>query len=149
MWLAPANGAAPRCRKPPEQNVSSRVLIVFVCAAIVFTANCSRSGQSPDLIKVEHEISPEPARIGATTITFKLAETGGKRITGAKIAVEADMSHAGMSPIFADALEEAPGRYQAIVTFPMAGDWILLLHITLPGGKKLEPQIEVRGVRPN
>jgi hypothetical protein len=95
------------------------------------------------------EISPAPARVGVATITFKLADAGGKPITGARIAVEADMSHAGMSPVFADAKEEQPGRYQTHLQFQMAGDWVVLLHITLPGGKKLERQIEVNGVRPN
>jgi hypothetical protein len=33
--------------------------------------------------------------------------------------------------------------------FQMAGDWVILLHVTLPGGKKLEQQIDVRDVRPN
>ncbi len=110
---------------------------------------CSRRSESPDLITIEHQISPEPARVGVATITFKLADAGGKPITSAKVAVEADMSHAGMTPVFADAMEAQPGRYQASVKFQMAGDWILLLHVTLPGGKKLERQIEVRGVRPN
>jgi hypothetical protein len=59
------------------------------------------------------------------------------------------MSHAGMSPLFAEAKEEQPGRYQARLNFQMAGDWIILLRVTLPGGRKLERQIEVRGVRPN
>lgn len=111
--------------------------------------NCSRRSALPDSITIAHEISPEPARVGAATITFKLADAGGKPITHAKIAVEADMTHAGMSPVFADAVEAQPGRYQAALNFQMAGDWILLLHITLPGGTKLERQIEVRGVRPN
>jgi hypothetical protein len=31
----------------------------------------------------------------------------------------------------------------------MAGDWVILLHVTLPDGKKLERQFDVRGVRPN
>lgn len=112
-------------------------------------AGCLRRSESPDLVKVEHEISPEPARVGVATITFKLAGKADKPITGAKIAVEADMSHAGMSPVFADAVEKQPGRYQASVKFEMAGDWILLLHITLANGKKLERQIDIRGVRPN
>jgi hypothetical protein len=59
------------------------------------------------------------------------------------------MSHAGMSPLFAEAKETEPGRYQARVQFQMAGDWVLLLDVTLPGGKKLERQIDVRGVRPD
>jgi len=53
-----------------------------------------------------------------------------------------------MSPIFAEAQETVPGRYQAHLDFQMAGDWVILLHVTLPGGKKLERQIDVRGVRP-
>ena len=112
-------------------------------------AGCSRPVESPDLVTFEHEISPAPARVGVATITFKLADAGGKPITGARIAVEADMSHPGMSPVFAEVKEEQPGRYQAHLQFQMAGDWLILLHVTLPGGKKLERQIEVSGVRPN
>jgi len=59
------------------------------------------------------------------------------------------MSHAGMSPLFAEAKEANPGRYVAYLEFPMAGDWVILLHVMLPGGKRLERQIDVRGVRPN
>jgi hypothetical protein len=121
----------------------------LVCAATLLVASCSRPVESPDLVTIEHEISPEPARVGVATITFKLADAGGKPITGARMAVEADMSHAGMSPIFAETKEEEPGRYQTHLKFQMAGDWIILLHVTLPGGKKLERQIEVSGVRPN
>jgi hypothetical protein len=30
----------------------------------------------------------------------------------------------------------------------MAGDWIVLLRITLPNGQKLDRQIDVKGVLP-
>ena len=46
------------------------------------------------------------------------------------------MSHAGMSPLFAEAKETEPGRYEAHLEFQMAGDWVILLHVTLPDGKK-------------
>ena len=49
-------------------------------------------------VAIEHEISPQPARVGPATVTLKLADAAGKPITGAHIAIEADMSHAGMSP---------------------------------------------------
>jgi hypothetical protein len=58
------------------------------------------------------------------------------------------MSHPGMSPLFAEAKEGERGRYQAHLEFQMAGDWVILLHVTLPDGKKLERQIDVRGVQP-
>jgi YtkA-like len=81
-------------------------------------------------------------------VTLRFADSAAKPITGAHIAIEADMSHPGMRPLFAEAKETEPGRYQAHLEFPMAGDWVILLHVTLPGGKKLERQIDVRGVRP-
>jgi len=59
------------------------------------------------------------------------------------------MSHAGMNALFAEAKETEPGRYQAHVQFQMAGDWVILLHVTLPSGERLERQIDVKGVRPN
>jgi len=109
---------------------------------------CSRPAKSPPVVEIEHAISPQPARVGAATVTLKLADATGKPIIGAHIAVEADMSHAGMSPLCAEAKEAEPGRYQAHLHFQMAGDWVILLHVTLPDGKKLERQIHVRGVRP-
>jgi len=57
------------------------------------------------------------------------------------------MSHAGMSPVFSEAKEIEPGRYQAQVEFSMAGDWIVSVHLTLSDGQKLERQFEIKGVR--
>jgi hypothetical protein len=124
-------------------------LAVLVCMAIPPIASCSRPVGSSTFVAIEHQVSPEPARIGPATITLKLADSAARPITGAHIAIEADMSHAGMSPSFAEAKETDPGRYEVRLEFPMAGDWVILLHITLPDGKKLERQFDVRGVRPN
>jgi len=115
----------------------------------LFVPGCSRAVDSSPTFKIEHEISPEPARVGPVTVTLRLADAAAKPITGARIALEADMSHPGMSPVFGAAKEVAPGQYQAQVTFGMAGDWVILLHAMLPDGKKLERQFDVRDVRPN
>jgi hypothetical protein len=63
--------------------------------------------------------------------------------------VEADMSHPGMSPVFAEAKETAPGSYRTTVDFNMGGDWVVLLHIKLADGRKIERQVDVKGVQPN
>jgi hypothetical protein len=112
-------------------------------------AGCSRPVASTVLAAIAHEISPAPARVGPATVALKLADATGSPITGAHIALEADMTHAGMTPVLAEAEEAESGRYVAHLEFPMAGDWVILLHVTLPDGKKLERQIDVRGVRPN
>ncbi|MGD0757477.1 MAG: FixH family protein [Candidatus Sulfotelmatobacter sp.] len=127
----------------------ARSLAVFACAAALLIASCSRPVGSSAFVAIEHEISPEPARVGPATVSLRLADSAAKPITGARIAIEADMSHPGMSPRFAEAKETDHGRYEFQLEFPMAGDWVILLHVTLPDGKKLERQFDVRGVRPN
>jgi membrane fusion protein, copper/silver efflux system len=98
---------------------------------------------------VEHAISPEPPQVGAATVTLRLADAGAKPVSGARITLEADMSHAGMAPVFEEAKETEPGQYQAQLRFAMAGDWVILLHVQLQGGQRLERQFNVDGVRPN
>jgi hypothetical protein len=112
-------------------------------------AGCSRPAGPTPFVEIDHEISPSPPHVGPAAVTLKLADAAGKPIAGAHISVEADMSHAGMSPVFADAKEGEPGHYRAELEFQMAGDWVILLHVALPDGRKLERQIDVRGVRPN
>lgn len=58
------------------------------------------------------------------------------------------MSHAGMTPVFADAKEIEPGRYQALMELSMAGDWFVVVHINLADGRKLDQQFEIKGVGP-
>ena len=60
--------------------------------------------------------------------------------------LEGNMSHAGMSPVFAEATEIAPGHYRAIIQLSMAGDWIVQVHLSLPDGLKLDRQFEIKGV---
>jgi hypothetical protein len=127
----------------------ARWLAGLVCAVTLLIASCSRSVESSALVTIQHEISPEPARVGPAMVTLRFTDATGKPITGAHIAVEANMSHAGMSPLFSEAKEAELGRYQAHLEFQMAGDWVILLDVTLPEGKKLERQIDVRDVRPN
>jgi hypothetical protein len=124
-------------------------LTEIVCASTLLITGCSRPAKSPPVVEIEHAISPQPARVGPATVTLRLADGAGKMITGAHIAIEADMSHPGMSPFFAEAKETEPGRYEAHLQFQMGGDWVILLHVTLPDRTKLERQIDVRGVRPN
>jgi hypothetical protein len=78
-----------------------------------------------------------------------VTDRDGKPVSGARIELEADMSHPGMAPVLEETKETNAGEYQADVRFGMAGDWIVLLHVRLPGGQTLEHQFNVSGVRPN
>jgi hypothetical protein len=140
---------APFDRAPLQKQWRLVFAIACFAAAAVGSTACSRSSGSSPAVTVEHEISPQPARVGPITITLRLTDAAAKRITGASVALEADMSHPGMSPVFGEAKEVEPGSYQGRIDVTMAGDWVILLHITLAGGQKLERQVDVKGVRSN
>ena len=112
-------------------------------------AGCHRSAELAPATIVQHEISPDPARVGPVTITLRLAGRNARPAGGARITVEADMTHPGMSPAFGEAREIAPGCYRGQVQLGMAGDWVILVHAVLPGGRMLDQQFDVRGVRPD
>jgi YtkA-like len=121
----------------------------IACAAISLGVGCQRPVERPPDLKIEHEITPRPLRVGPVTVTLAVTDGSSKPVSGVQLKIEADMSHPGMRPVFADAAETKAGRYQAHLSLGMAGDWIILVHGTLPGGKKLERQFEVSGVQPN
>jgi YtkA-like len=117
-----------------------------LCANLI-QSGCHKTSETPTDIVIEHKIAPDPPRTGSATITLKLADSAGKPISGARINLEGNMSHPGMRPVFSEAREAEPGRYEAALEFTMRGDWFILFHITLPDGRKLEKQIDVKGVQ--
>jgi hypothetical protein len=119
------------------------------CVVLWQAAGCKKPAPASPAIEIRHEIAPWPARVGATTVTVSLSDAGGHAVSGARITLEADMSHPGMRPEFGEAREIAAGRYQGRLTFSMPGDWVILVHITLPAGQTVERQLEVKGVRAN
>jgi hypothetical protein len=65
------------------------------------------------------------------------------------VGLEGGMSHPGMAPVFGETREVAPGQFRGSLEFAMAGDWVLLIHVTLPDGRKLEREVSVPGVATN
>jgi YtkA-like len=118
-------------------------LLLFV-ALLAFA--CHKPAKPPD-IAVQYEVAPQPPRVGTTTISLKLTDKNGAPVSGARVDLEGNMSHAGMSPASVDAKEIETGKYRGKLELMMAGDWIVLVHVTLPDGEKLERQIELSGVR--
>jgi YtkA-like len=128
-----------------------RIAFVVVAAVIAvgFGTGCRRPPNASSGVRVGFQIEPKPLKVGIAIVSFELTDAASRPVNGAKIAVEADMSHAGMSPVFAQANEVQPGLYQSHLSLGMAGDWVILLHGTLPDGEKFERQFDVRDVQPN
>ena len=118
--------------------------LLFFLFVLAFA--CQKTAKPPD-ISVQYEIAPQPPRAGTTTIDLKLTDKNGAPVGGARVDLEGNMSHAGMAPVSSEAKELETGKYRSTLQLTMAGDWIVLVHITLPDGQKLQRQIEINGVR--
>jgi len=124
--------------------IARKKSLLFFLFVLVFA--CQKTAKPPD-IAVQYEITPQPPRAGATTIDLKLTDKNGGQVSGARVNLEGNMSHAGMAPVSSAAKEIETGKYHGTLQLTMAGDWIVLVHITLPDGQKLQRQIEINGVK--
>jgi hypothetical protein len=123
-------------------------ILPSLLAGLLLLAGCPKPTEPASAVRIEHEVLPRPFQVGVSTITLTLMDAGGRPIDGARIRLEGMMTHPGMRPSFSEAREAGSGRYQSSIEFGMAGDWIVLLRITLPNGQKLDRQIDVKGVLP-
>jgi hypothetical protein len=135
----------------PALSPSSRRCVVafgavLLCAGF-FLTGCQRRPEPQPGFSVEHEITPHPPRVGTATVTLRVADATGTPVSGARVHLEGNMTHAGMRPVFGEATELAPGRYQSTLEFTMGGDWVVLVRLTLPDGREIERELNVKGVK--
>ncbi|HEU4509560.1 MAG TPA: FixH family protein [Pyrinomonadaceae bacterium] len=126
---------------------SKRIALAALCVCLAIVQGCRQPNETAPDLTLEHEVSPQPPRTGQVTITLRLTDTSGTAVTGARIKLEGNMSHAGMAPVFADAKETEPGRYRSDMELSMAGDWHVSARVTLADGRGFDRQFEIKGVR--
>ena len=134
------------CRAYRCPVLAKRNLLIAWIVWLALAQGCAQRREPSLNLTLAYEVSPLPARVGPTTITLKMTDASGKAVTGARVKLEGNMSHPGMAPVFADARETEPGRYQSVVELTMAGDWYVLAQVSLPDGRTLDQQLEIKGV---
>ena len=115
---------------------------VLACSLV----GCRGEGEELEGVAVSLAVTPDPPRVGSTTVVVILNDAEGQPISGAAMSLEGNMSHAGMVPALDTAVEVAPGRYQATLELTMGGDWYIVVQATLPDGRSLEHRVDVPGV---
>lgn len=124
-------------------------LLLISAGACLVTAACRRPPTAGAGVSADAHFDPMPVRTGMENVTIRLTDRSARPIAHAAVMIEADMSHPGMSPVFGEAFEKEPGTYIGKINFNMGGDWVVLMHIKLLDGKKLDRQVMVPGVRSN
>jgi hypothetical protein len=101
--------------------------LALLAALLLGLTGCRRVGpeQGAD-IGVNLAFSPDPPQVGQVTVITTLSDSTGQPLIGAQVELEGNMTHAGMAPSLAEAVETAPGRYEAPLELSMAGDWFIL-----------------------
>lgn len=126
-----------------------RYLLVALCVWLALVQGCQRQNvPATSNLTISYEVFPLPASVGDVTITIRMKDGSNEPVAGARIKLEGNMSHAGMAPVFADAKEIGPGQYRTNMKLSMAGDWQIMVHLTLPDGRELDQQFEIKEVAP-
>ena len=116
------------------------------CLLLPLLASCARPEDTPPHLTIGWTPLPTVGRESVAEI--QLNEAMARPVTGARLRLEAFMTHPGMAPVSAAVEEQGRGRYRARVSFTMAGDWVVRLQGTRADGRRIDVQEDVRRVRP-
>lgn len=127
------------------------LLCIAVLGSAALITGCDRRsdrGANTDTdVQIDVEVSPQPLAVGPAQVAVTLKDQAGQPIEEARVEVEGNMSHAGMTPVFAAAVGGEDGRYTTQdFEFTMGGDWFLIVRATLPDGRLVERTFDLKGV---
>lgn len=89
-------------------------------------------------VTIEWQLAPKLPREGTATVArIRLRAADNQQLHGARLQLEAHMSHPGMPAVVAVFAERDRGVYETQVTFTMAGNWDLVVSGTLADGQHL------------
>jgi YtkA-like len=123
---------------------------LLALALAAWPAACSPPAAEDGAADVQLALATEPSPpvTGPVRLVLTLADASGAPLAGASLRLEANMSHAGMTPVLAQPADLGGGRYAADVELGMGGDWFVLVDGTLPDGRGLHRKLDLPGVRP-
>lgn len=117
-------------------------VVTMLLAALVGVAGCGRSqsgtAEITDTYQVTFATEPAQPAIGDGLVIITLKDAAGKPVDGARIAVEANMNHAGMVPVNAESAGSQGGEYRIPLKWTMGGAWYVDARITLPDGQVIQ-----------
>jgi hypothetical protein len=141
---APARGGD---LTPSFRSRARRALLIVLPITGLVLAACARDASRAEEVSVDVTIAPNPPVAGEPAVARLAVRDATGPLRGARLRVEAHMSHPGMTPLLVDAAERPDGHYEVPLRFTMAGDWTLHVTGTVAGGRPLDRWIAVAGVR--
>jgi YtkA-like len=132
----------------PHDTLHSACALVAAFILLCVAAGCGRiqhaDPTTQDKYKVTLAIVPSPAVVGPGALAVTLRDQAGQPVDGARLQVEANMTHAGMVPLLASVAQSEAGVYRVPLEWSMAGDWYVDLTFTLPDGQRVARRYPVQ-----
>lgn len=141
IWVSDGTPGETCQRTSNALRLPSRALLscLLLLLGVGLAAGCGRaekgSPETQDTFRVTFATEPASPLIGDGTVVLTLHDAAGQSVDGATVAVEANMSHAGMVPVNAEATGGQGGVYRVPLRWTMRGDWYVDVKFTLSDGQ--------------
>lgn len=118
------------------------------CSLLMVLSACGGNTTSNETGNLQIRLMAPAAGIDADTLVINLVDQADQPVTDAQVALEGNMNHAGMAPVFGDPVTDAAdgtvdGHYRLPFTFTMLGDWILTVTVKQADGTTVTKDIEL------
>jgi hypothetical protein len=123
-------------------------LMVGLALLVVLSAGaCGRSQSAVTETKDDYRITfatnPAAPGQGEGTVVVSIKDKQGQPVDGAQVSIEANMSHAGMTPVSASSASSTGGQYRLPINWTMGGSWYVDVKMTLQNGEVLRRRFPV------
>ncbi|OGK91406.1 MAG: hypothetical protein A2W08_00020 [Candidatus Rokubacteria bacterium RBG_16_73_20] len=106
---------------------------------------CAATAAATEDLRIGLATTPRlPARSERTTFEITVADAAGAPQAGARVSLELIMRAHAMKENRPRVQERGGGRYVAAGTFSMGGDWIAVVEVVLPGGRRARAEFPLR-----
>ena len=129
------------------RSSASGKLLVFAALLAVSVA-CRGGAREARDVSVAWTAPSMPVVDQSFTPVVTLRDASGRPVRGARLELQAFMSHPGMAPVVAIAAERDAGVYRADLRFTMTGPWTVMVNGSLPDGRTLRHRVDIPDVRP-
>lgn len=143
-----ASGAlTQRFHHAPRVRSRAFLLPALLILGLLLLGGCGRSQsavpQTQDDYQVTFTTEPTQPLIGDGTVIITVKDKAGQPVDGARLAIEANMNHAGMVPVNAEASGGQAGVYRVPLKWTMGGAWYVDVKITTTGGQAIQRRFPV------
>lgn len=124
------------------------LLVCLLILLLIAATGCGRSQsaaaiETQDDYQVTFATEPAAPSQGAGVVMITVKDKAGQPVEGARVSIEANMNHAGMTPENAEASTGEGGLYRLPLTWTMGGAWYVDAKITLSDGQEIRRRFPV------